>query len=81
MDLNEIAARLIKAVDGIPTETNMEGVISVFNGIRQGCNNDWEDYLMKNTTDLLFYSKHRCDKCNSPIEVKRYADSYVVNKA
>lgn len=71
MDMREIAQQLIQNVEGIDSEKNIDGVIQIFEGIKTGMNNIWEDHLYTNCNDVLFYSKTKCPNCNSSIEVTR----------
>ena len=69
-DLSFVAESLIKAVDGIVTEKNIEGVLEVFEGIRKGVNNQWEEHLAAESTEAIMYDEILC-ACGSLIDVKR----------
>ncbi len=78
MELREVAEQLIKTLDGTVSDKNIEGVLSVFDGIRLGCDNKWEDYLMKNISDLLIYSRTSCEVCGEPVVIRRTRQSVSV---
>lgn len=68
MTLEEIAKSLINAVGGDASEKNIAGVIDVFNGIKRGVHNQWEEHLCAETTDFLMYNEILCS-CGKLIEV------------
>lgn len=70
MDFRDIATNLIRAVGGIECDRNIEGVMQVFDGIKIGVNNLWEEHLAAETCELLMYDEVLC-KCGRLIEIVR----------
>ncbi len=70
MNFREIAISLIQAIEGLETEKNIEGVLEVFDGIKNGVNNLWEDHLANETTEALMYDNVLCP-CGRLIEITR----------
>lgn len=71
MTMREIAEELIEAVEGIPNTKHIEGVLKVFEGIKAGCDNVWEDYIYNNINDVLLMSNAACPCCKAAIRVTR----------
>lgn len=70
MNFTQIAVGLIQAVGGIECDQNIEGVVKVFEGIKIGVNNNWEDHLAAETAEMLMYDEILC-KCGQLIEIER----------
>lgn len=69
--LYDVAKSLLEAVDGLVTDSNIDGVIKVFEGIKEGCDEVWTDYLLKDLNEVIFMNNITCDVCGEPICVKR----------
>lgn len=76
MNFREIAIGLIQAVEGIECDKNIDGVMKVFDGIKLGVNNLWEDHLMADTEALLMYEEILC-KCGNLIELERHRNTII----
>jgi hypothetical protein len=71
MDLKEVAKGLIEAVDGEVNDEMIDGVVTVFNGIKRGVNETWEQHLADDTNDILMYDKICCPDCGKQVVVAR----------
>ena len=71
MTLEEIAEKLIQNVGGVVTDDNIAGVLEVFGGIRKGVDLKWEEHLVKDTNETLFYNKVVCEVCEEPVQITR----------
>ncbi len=76
--LREVAENLIMAVEGFPTEKNIQGVIDVFSGIKLGCDNVWENHLYKDINDLLVMNKTECPVCGLQLKLTRTRSTVLV---
>ncbi len=72
-----VAKGLIEAVGGIVSDKAIEGVISVFRGIEQGLNSNWEEFLAKRTNDTLTQDNVSCE-CGTKIRVIRTRETVKV---
>lgn len=71
MDLSDVARDLLMLVGAEQTEANVDGVMTVFQGIVQGVNNNWEEHIAEETDECLAISKVVCKGCKAPITVRR----------
>lgn len=71
MELKDIAKELIKQVGGDPTPEMIDGVLTVFNGVKRGVNETWEQHLADDTNDILMYDKISCPDCGKQVVVAR----------
>lgn len=78
MNIEEIAEGLIKAVGGIVSEKNIEGVITVFKGIKKGVDNDWEAYLTEQTNEVIMRDSLACPSCNTTVLIERQRNNVSV---
>lgn len=69
--LREIAEDLIKELDGIISDENIDGVITVFNGVIKGRDIAWEEHLVDETNEILMGDNTTCSNCGHPIQVIR----------
>ncbi len=72
-----VAKGLIEAVGGIVSDKAIDGVISVFRGIEQGLNNNWEEYIAQKTNDTLAQDNVSCE-CGTKIRVIRARETVTV---
>jgi hypothetical protein len=80
MTFEEIARSLIQAVGGIESEKNIQGVMEVFNGIKRGVHNQWEEHLCAEATDFLMYNEILCS-CGKLIEVTSSVNGVATKEA
>lgn len=78
--MREIAEQLISSVEGLSSEENIKGVMQVFEGIKTGMNNMWEDHLYSNANEVLFFSKTSCPVCFEPLKITRTRSAVLVGK-
>lgn len=71
MSLEEIAEELIRITGGIVTDKNIAGVLHIFGGIRDGVNSNWEEFLTKETNEVILRDMIKCSKCNTKIVIER----------
>ena len=79
MEMRELAEKLIEAVEGIPSDKNIDGVMGVFDGIKTGMNNVWEDHLLENVNTVLFFIKMACPRCKKRLKIERTRSAVVVS--
>lgn len=73
MDFRNIAISLIQAVGGIECDKNIDGVITVFNGIMNGVHNQWAQHLSAEASDYLMYNEILCE-CGRLFDIKLNVD-------
>lgn len=78
-DLTDLAKDLIRETGGEITDKNVNGTVEVFNGIIQGCHNNWEQHLAKETTAVLARDRIRCS-CGAKINVIRERSIVIVKE-
>jgi cytoplasmic iron level regulating protein YaaA (DUF328/UPF0246 family) len=70
MDFEAAAMNLIKAVDGVMSNENIEGVIYVMQAIISANNENWEQWITDETNESLAIDNFSCD-CGAAISVER----------
>jgi len=79
MNLEELARKLVEEVEGMDTAKNVEGVVEVFKGLILGVNGQWEQFLAKETNEVLMRDKIKCNKCNNKMVIERTRDHLVAS--
>lgn len=70
MDFKEAATKLIEAVDGTLSDANIKGVMHVFSTIIEVNNDTWEQWITKDTDEILAIDNAVCS-CGTQIRVER----------
>ena len=70
-NLEEVATDLIKELDGIVSEENIQGVLTVFSGVIKGRDMAWEQHIVDSTNEILMGDNTSCSSCGAAIQLIR----------
>jgi len=78
--MKEVAEELIGCVDGIVSEENIKGVVTVFQSILKGSDDIWEKHIHEHTESILAEYNVKCEGCDTPASIFRYKKGIVIGE-
>jgi len=69
--IRDLAIKTIKLCHGFEDEMFIQDITEIYEGFIIGINNNWEEYLTRETNDALIADRTSCPTCGTQVFIER----------